>query len=146
MTGILYLIRLPPLSHDANLRVFGVYGMATGMPPTAKMALYADDGSGNAPTGKALATVLDHLGLPASEGRAEQTTSSVPPMLTSGTRYWLGIVVASSASIAGASDQSGVGKTYPQPYDSDFPAFSHESFADNSMIDLGLYINVQDIN
>jgi hypothetical protein len=147
MPGTLYLARLPPLSHDARLRSFGVYGMADSALASnnAIMALYADDGSGNAPAGNTLARVVTNIMVPTTVGQVEETPGG-PCNLTSGTFYWLGIMVDSTITIAGASDPYGKGKTYEQPFSADFPHLSSGGLVDNPGVDLGLYINVQDID
>jgi hypothetical protein len=133
-----YLFRLPQLSHSATVIGFGAYGTPT-TSAHAEMAIYADDGTGTAPTGQPLDWIGTFLAL--SGGQVQQAANTTGPLSPS-TYYWLSIDVDTATSIYSQSS-SGVGTGFPQSYGTYPAAMSGGSF---SGIDLAIYVNVQDLN
>ncbi len=134
----MYLFRLPQLAHSAKVLGFGAYGTPT-TSANAKMALYADDGTGTAPTGAPLDWIGTFLAL--SSGQVQQAANTTGTLAPS-TYYWLGINVSTSTSIYSQSS-SGVGTGFSQPYATYPSGMAGSSY---SGIDLAIYVNVQDLN
>jgi hypothetical protein len=139
--NILYLIRLPALAHDAALGTFGVVANASGA--SAKLALYADNGAGTAPSGAKLAATSSPVTL--TSGAEQQSSDTAGVTLTAGATYWLGIVVNSATTIAAQSDSLAVGMKLSQNFTAAWPT-SPAGSAIAPATDLGIFINVQDLN
>jgi hypothetical protein len=144
-TGILYLLRLPELSHDANILAFGAYGNSASA-ANVELAVYSDNGSGSAPSGASpIATISGPIGLSNSLG----APMTLPPFnsnvtMNASTWYWLGIIVQSSTTIYSQPDSNevGVGIT-PASYGT-WPAGS--GGLNKSGVDLAIFVQVQDLN
>jgi hypothetical protein len=135
------LLRLPALAHNATLNTFGVVGNATGA--SAKLVLYADNGSGAAPSGAKLAATSGPFAIVV--GAKEQTSDTANVMLSTGATYWLGVVVDTSTTITAQADSGAVGTKFSEPFTGAWPS----GMAGSNIVpasDLGIYINVQDLN
>jgi hypothetical protein len=140
--NFLYLFRLPALAHNGNLVAFGAVGnSATGV--NAQMVLYADNGSGTAPAGAALAATSASLIL--SNMNVQQNASPSGYALSAGTVYWLGIVVQSSTTISEQADSAEVGTGFGDTFGT-VPWPTGTSGLSKSGVDLAIYISVQDTN
>jgi hypothetical protein len=139
-TNYLYLLRLPPLAHDATLEGFGVIGAASGA--NAKLVLYADNGSGTAPSGAYLGGTGNQVVLIA--GTKEQG-SDMTPMLSAGATYWLGITVSADIALSAQADSNQVGQRVSFGYSAAWPTGpTGPAIAPAS--DLAIYIKVIDLN
>jgi hypothetical protein len=78
----LYIRRLPQLAYDAELRSLAIFGTATGA--SARIALYADNGSGTSPQAGILAETTVVLNAGARVG-----TASSQVALSANTYYWI---------------------------------------------------------
>jgi hypothetical protein len=137
--GNLYMLRLPTLTYSAQVTLFGAVATESGA--LADLLLYADDGSGSAPTGVPVASMVNNVGLVANQPRTQYVMGSSVD-LAAGT-YWLGIVVDSLTHLSWAPDMYGVGKTYQYKInDSPYPDLTNKMGTDLSMLDLGIFINV----
>ena len=103
------------------------------------MAIYADDGTGTAPTGEPLAWIGTFLAL--SSGQVQQTANTTGP-LSASTYYWLAIDVDAMTPIYSQAS-SGVGTGFPQTYGTYPSGMGGSSY---SGMDLAIYISVQDLN
>lgn len=79
----LYIRRLPQLAYDAELRSLAIFGTATGA--SARIALYADNGSGTSPVGQPLA----ETGVLAMAVGARVGAVTPQPALSANTYYWI---------------------------------------------------------
>ncbi|HLK37603.1 MAG TPA: hypothetical protein VKU41_12675 [Polyangiaceae bacterium] len=140
--NILYLFRLPALANSAILNTFGVVGTAAGT--AAKLVLYADNGSGTAPSGAAVAATSNPLNL--VSGAGEQTASPGNVMLSAGTVYWLGIVVNATTTISATADSSIVALKLSESFTAVPPWPSGSGGSTGPADDPAIYINVQDTN
>jgi hypothetical protein len=141
-SGLLYLFLLPQLSHDATLMAFGAYGN-NATPVNAQLAVYS--GTATSPSGStAIAAVSSAILLSNATGQPmEETPIPSGVTLSASSRYWLGIIVQNSTTIYSSSDANGVGTAISASYGS-WPAGS--TGINKSGVDLGIYVNVQDLN
>ncbi len=99
VSNVLYLKRLPALSHPATLVNFGIVVPSSGA--TAKLALYADDPDNGVPTGPSLAE-SGNIPFPSGGGIKEQAASP-SAALASGKAYWIAVMLNATASIDASS-------------------------------------------
>jgi hypothetical protein len=141
--GLLYLMRLPQLAHDATLLKFGAYGNNSNA-VNVELAVYADNGSGTAPSGStALATISSAIDLSNATGGYLVQDAFQTVTLNASTWYWLGIIAYSSTTIYSQTDNNEVGTAISATYGM-WPAGS--SGLNKSNVDLAIFINVQDLN
>jgi len=108
LADAMYSFQLPPLAHDAVLTTFGAYGNASGA--SAKMALYADDGTGTRPAGAPLTQTSNPMGL--VDGATEQSPSVNNVALTAGATYWVSFIANVATTLR---SQAGTGKGWRVP-------------------------------
>jgi hypothetical protein len=135
----LYLLRLPALQHNATLQTFGVVSTVAGN--SARLVLYQDNGSGSpgtyiAQTSSSFTVVV---------GAKEQTTST-QAALTSGTVYWLGVVMSADTALSGQTDANQTGEKLSLSFSAAFPMPGPTGAAIAPASDLGIYISVVDTN
>jgi hypothetical protein len=94
VVDVLYYFPLPPLSYNAVLSGFGVYGNAAGA--QVKMVLFADDGTGSRPAGPELAETTAAINLSTVPTEQLATKAAV---LSAGAVYWVAIVASATTTI-----------------------------------------------
>jgi hypothetical protein len=139
----LYLFRLPPLTHNAQLKNFGTWGNS-GV-ALARLALYADNGGSTpAPTGAPLAT-SPSFGL--TDGQREFVATPTDLALSAGTVYWIAIVVNTGTTFRTATDGAQNGMRFPQQYGAtDLQTRDGMQGQASGGLDWAVYIKIQDID
>ena len=134
--------RLPALTVNATLLSFGVVGTATGQ--SARLALYADNGSTTGPAGPALAVTQNPISL---QNGAVELNASPQRALTAGVTYWLAIKVNQPATLRAMSGTVTGRQFIAPPFYSDaFQDFSTGTPVGGSSFSgqIAIYIKVQD--
>jgi hypothetical protein len=138
--NFIYVFRLPPLTHQATLVSFGIFGTMGGA--NAKMALYKDS-MGAAPTGPAIAYVQSPMAL--QSGNTTQDADPVSTKLDAGT-YWIAVVVDSNTTVSAAVDMAAPGEQLDQNFFDPYPDLTGKVGIDVSGNDLAMYVTVLDTN
>jgi hypothetical protein len=136
----LYVFRLPALTHDATLHSFGVIGDSTSTNATVALALYADDGTGNAPAGAGIAATQSPI--PIATVAKEVNAAPGNQQLTAGATYWIGIVSNAGTNLPSRVDDDAVSWRTPLTFGNAFP--SGQAGTPGPSVDLPIYIKVVD--
>ncbi len=137
----LYMFRLPALKHDATLHSFGVVGDSSSTNATVALVLYADDGTGNAPTGAGIAATQSPIPIATVAKEVNAAPGNQP--LTAGATYWLGVVANMGTTLPSQADATNaLSWRIPLAFGSTFP--NGQTGTQGPFVDLPIYIKVVD--
>jgi hypothetical protein len=104
------------------------------------LALYADDGTGNAPAGAGIAATQSPI--PIATVAKEVNAAPGNQQLTAGATYWIGIVSNAGTNLPSRVDDDAVSWRTPLTFGNAFP--SGQAGTPGPSVDLPIYIKVVD--
>jgi hypothetical protein len=145
----LYIRRLPQLPYQAQLRSLALFGTPPGGGPavSARIALYADNGSGTSPQGDVIGSVTVMMADGVRSG-----TASPQPTLQANTCYWIAFKLNGSVNVGAMTGGPPVNSTtarYVAPatagtYGDDFYTFPGTASPGTSNLDaFSVYARVE---